>query len=57
MVPMFQGIAIFAVFGLVLVVAYVALIGRRKDYEANESEEDQLSDEEFRRIEFGDEDI
>ncbi|CAN5677428.1 hypothetical protein BH10ACT3_BH10ACT3_12130 [soil metagenome] len=54
---MFQGILLFAVFGLVLVVAYVALIGRRKDYEADESDADRLSDEDFRRIEFGDEDI
>ena len=51
---MFQGILIFAIAGVVLVVAFLAIINKRRAYEATEAPEDQLSDEEFRRIEFGD---
>jgi hypothetical protein len=54
---MFQGILIFAIGGLVLIAAFFALMNKRRAYEADESEEDRLSDEDFRRIEFGDEDI
>lgn len=52
-----MGFLIFGLAGLVLVVAFVALLGKRRDYTADESPEDQLTDEQFRRIEFGDEDI
>jgi hypothetical protein len=51
---MFQGLLIFAIAGLVLIGAYFAIVSRRRAYEATEAPEDQLSDEEFRRIEFGD---
>ncbi|MFM7510120.1 MAG: hypothetical protein ACKO5A_11320 [Actinomycetota bacterium] len=54
---MFQGIAIFAIGGLVLIAAFAVLMGRRRQYEESGSPEDRLTDEEFRRIEFGDEDI
>lgn len=54
---MFQGILIFAIGGIVLVVAFAALMGKRRAYEADESDADRLSDEDFRRIEFGDEEI
>ena len=54
---MFQGILVFAIFGLVLIAAFVAITGRRRAETAEEPEEDRLSDEEFRRIEFGDEEI
>ena len=51
---MFQGLLIFAVVGVVLIGAFVALMNKRKAYEADEAPEDRLSDEDFRRIEFGD---
>jgi len=54
---MFQGILVFAVGGIVLVGAYLVVIGKRRAYEETEPEADRLSDEDFRRIEFGDEDI
>jgi hypothetical protein len=54
---MFQGILIFAIFGLILIAAYVVIAGRRRAETAEEPEEDRLTDEQFRRIEFGDEDI
>ena len=52
-----MGFLIFGIAGLVLIVAFVAVINNRREYEADEAPEDQLSDEDFRRIEFGDEDI
>ena len=54
---MFLGIGLFAIAAVLVVVAFVALRGQRRDYEATGSPEDELTDEEFRRIEFGDEDI
>lgn len=51
---MFFGVVIFAVVAVALVVAYLAVVNRRREYEATEAPEDRLSDEEFRRIEFGD---
>ncbi len=54
---MFYGILIFAIAAVLLVVAYFATTAKRREYEANEAPEDRLSDEDFRRIEFGDEDI
>ena len=52
-----QGLLIFAVFGVVLVGAFFMLLAKRRDYDANETEADKLSDADFRRIEFGEEDI
>ena len=54
---MFQGILIFAIAGVVLVGVFAVLMNKRRDYEADEPEADRLSDEDFRRIEFGDEDV
>jgi hypothetical protein len=52
-----MGFLIFGLAGLVLVVAFVVVLSNRRQEEADEAPEDRLSDEEFRRIEFGDEDI
>ena len=54
---MFQGILIFAIGGIVLIGAFAVIIGRRRQYEDSGSPEDRLTDEQFRRIEFGDEDL
>ena len=54
---MFYGILIFGIAGLVLIGAYMAMMNRRREYEATEPEEDRLTDEQFRRIEFGDEEL
>lgn len=50
---MFQGLLIFALTGIVLVGVFVVILGRRRTYEEQDPA-DVLSDEEFRRIEFGD---
>ena len=52
-----MGFLIFAIAGLVLIGAFVMLLNQRREYTADEAAEDRLSDEEFRRIEFGDEDV
>jgi hypothetical protein len=52
---MVYGILIFGIAGLVLIGAYMAVVNRRRQYEATAPEEDQLTDEQFRRIEFGEE--
>jgi hypothetical protein len=57
MVAMFLGIGLFAIAAVLAIVAFMAIRGQRRDYEATGSPEDELTDEEFRRIEFGDEDI
>ena len=57
MTSVFLGIGIFAVVGLILIGVWFALRGQRRDYENTGNPEDELTDEEFRRIEFGDEDI
>jgi hypothetical protein len=49
----FQGILIFALLGVLLAALYVGITRKRRDYEATGSPEDVLTDEEFRRIEFG----
>lgn len=54
---MFYGILIFAIAAVLVVVAYFAMTAKRRAYEADEAPEDRLSDEDFRRIEFGDEEI
>ena len=51
---MFIGIGIFFIAAVLVAVAYFATIQKRREYEADERPEDQLSDEDFRRIEFGD---
>lgn len=53
----FLGIGIFALFGLILIGVYFATRSERREYEDTGNPDDELSDEQFRRIEFGDEDI
>jgi hypothetical protein len=53
---MFQGILIFALVGIVLIGVFAAVMGKRRAYEETAPPEDRLTDEEFRRIEFGDDD-
>jgi hypothetical protein len=55
---MFLGIVIFFVAAILLVGAFVVLSGRRREYEDSGAPGDRgMTDEEFRRIEFGDEDV
>ena len=54
---MFLGIGLFALAAVLAVVAWAAIRGQRRDYESTGTPEDELTDEQFRRIEFGDEDI
>ena len=51
---MFQGILIFGITGVVLIGAFIVILGRRRQYQESGSPEDVLTDEEFRKIEFGD---
>ena len=51
---MFLGIGIFAVVAVVVVVAWLTMSAKRRNYESNLAPEDQLTDEQFRRIEYGD---
>ena len=53
----FTALPDFLLASVLLVVAYFATTAKRREYEADEAPEDRLSDEDFRRIEFGDEDI
>ena len=57
MATVFLGIGIFAVVGLILIGVWFAMRGQRRDYEHTGNPEDELTDEQFRKIEFGDEDI
>ena len=57
MCPMFQGLLIFFIAAVLVAVAFFVIIGRRRTYEDTGNPADDLTDEEFRRIEFGDEDI
>jgi hypothetical protein len=49
-----RGLLLFAIAGVVLVGAYVTVMNRRRAYEDTGDPRDRLSDEEFRRVEFGD---
>lgn len=53
---MFQGLLIFGVAGVVVIIAYVAMVANRNREQAELPPEDRLSDEQFRKIEYGDED-
>ena len=53
---MFQGILIFAIVAVVVVVAAIGVYGRRRAEQESLAPEDRLSDEQFRKIEFGDDD-
>lgn len=52
---MFLGIVIFGIAGVVVIAAYVAMTSKRREYENTLAPEDQLSDERFREVEYGDE--
>ena len=54
---MFLGIGLFALAAVLAVVAWAAIRGQRRDHESTGNPEDELTDEQYRRIEFGDEDI
>lgn len=54
---MFLGIGIFAIAAVLVIVAFVAMRGQRKGYEDTGNPEDELTDEQFRRIEFGDDEL
>jgi len=53
---MYQGLLIFGIFAVILVVAAVAVFNSRRTREESLAPEDQLTDEQFRKIEFGDDD-
>lgn len=50
---MFQGILIFGIAGVVVIIAYVAMISTRRREQEALPPEDRLSDEQFRRVEYG----
>lgn len=51
---MFQGILVFGIAAIVVAVAYVAMVSNRRRSEAELPPEDRLTDEQFRKIEYGD---
>lgn len=53
---MFQGLLVFGIGAIVLVVAYFAIVNQRRERREELPPEDRLTDEQFRRIEFRDED-
>ncbi|MEZ5238916.1 MAG: hypothetical protein R2716_08175 [Microthrixaceae bacterium] len=53
---MFQGILIFGIAGVVVIIAYVAMVSNRRREESSLAPEDRLTDEQFRNVEFGDDD-
>ncbi|MCZ7627997.1 MAG: hypothetical protein M5U19_02375 [Microthrixaceae bacterium] len=53
---MFQGLLIFAIAGIVVVIAYLAMVSNRRRETSELPPEDRLTDEQFRRIEYGDDD-
>ena len=42
---------------VVVVVAWLMTTAKRRNYESNLAPEDQLTEEQFRKIEYGDEEI
>lgn len=54
MEAMFFGILIFGIAAIILVVGYVSMTSRHHEYEKTLPPEDQLTDAQFRKIEFGD---
>lgn len=54
---MYLGIGIFAVVAIVVVVAWLATVSKRRNYESNLAPEDRLTDEQFRRVEYGDDEL
>lgn len=54
---MFLGIGIFALVAVVVVVAWLTTTAKRRNYESDLAPEDQLTDEQFRRIEYGEDEL
>ncbi|MCB0953726.1 MAG: hypothetical protein H6517_02815 [Microthrixaceae bacterium] len=54
---MWQGILIFGIAGVVVAIAYAAMLTNRRREREGLAPEDRLSDEQFRKIEFGDSDL
>ncbi len=52
---MYLGIFLFGLGGLVLIGAYLTMITKRREREETLLPEDRLTDEQFRKIEYGDE--
>lgn len=50
----FQGLLLFGVVAVLIVVVFFVVVRRRHEYEEADPENPGLSDEEFRRIEYGD---
>ncbi len=50
----FQGLLIFGIAGVVVIIAYVAMVANRRREVEDLPPEDRLTDEQFRRIEYGD---
>ena len=57
MVRVLLGIGIFALFGLILIGVWFSLRDKLRHYKDTGNPDDELTDEQFRRIEFGDEEI
>lgn len=53
---MFQGILIFGIAAVVLIIAGLAVFSQRRAREESLAPEDRLTDEQFRSVEFGDDD-
>ncbi len=53
---MWQGILIFGIAGVVVAIAYAAMLTNRRRDRENLPPEDRLTDEQFRRVEFGEDD-
>lgn len=53
---MFPGILIFGIAGVVIIIAYIAMISNRRREKSELPPEDQLTDEQFRKIEYGEDD-
>ena len=51
---MFQGILLFGIGGVVVIAAYIAMISRRRARRESLPQEDRLTDEQFRKVEYGD---
>lgn len=49
-----DGALIFALAGVLLIVVFAVIVMNRLKADRDEAPEDQLSDEQFRKIEFGD---
>ncbi|MFV0315846.1 MAG: hypothetical protein ACK5O2_02650 [Microthrixaceae bacterium] len=53
---MWQGILIFGIAGVIVAIAYVAMVSNRHRERESLPPEDRLTDEQFRKVEFGEDD-